>query len=343
MVTIWLRILRQPPAFVNPRLVAGLAGPPVAPLAQSSTGVRFERVCHSRPSLLIVASVALGVARAAAAQAPPFTITPVSPETPRWVGHFTVLAGNATIGALTGGVLQKLKGGSFKDGFVRGALGGTVIYAGKRAAAQDFWGAGLLGREINAVGVSMVRNASDGEATFSRLYLPLGPLPLRAALGLQNGVHLQPQLDLSAAAWLTYGLVESRLSMDVTRSVSSGAAVFQADRRRILDAGTTLGGFAVARSIFLSDPLALPGAGDWDGVVAHERVHVLQQDFVLTAWSQPLAEFALGRVAPGRVLNRYAAVDVLDWVVGAVASIFTSSRRWDGFPTELEAEFLSGR
>jgi hypothetical protein len=72
-------------------------------------------------------------------------------------------------------------------------------------------------------------------------------------------------------------------------------------------------------------------------------VHVLQQDFVLTAWSQPLAEFALGRVAPGRVLNRYAAVDVLDWVVGAVASIFTSSRRWDGFPTELEAEFLSGR
>jgi len=283
----------------------------------------------------------LVLARVATAQTPPITITPVSPETPRWVGHFTVLAGNATLGALTGGVLQKLKGGSFKDGFVRGALGGAVIYAGKRTAALDFWGAGLLGREVNAVGVSMVRNASDGQGTFSRLFLPLGPLPVRVTVGLTDGFHVQPQLDLSAAAWLTYGLVESRLSLDLGQSLSSGAAAFRADRRQLLEDGVSLGGFAVARSVFLSDPLAFPVPFDWGKVVAHEQVHVLQQDFVLTAWSQPLAEAVLGRVAAGRMLNRYAAVDGLDWVLGALKGLLTNSPTWDGFPTELEAEFLT--
>jgi len=76
-------------------------------------------------------------------------------------------------------------------------------------------------------------------------------------------------------------------------------------------------------------------------VVAHEQVHVLQQDFVLTAWSQPLAEAVLGRVAAGRMLNRYAAVDGLDWVLGALKGLLTNSPTWDGFPTELEAEFLT--
>ncbi len=273
-------------------------------------------------------------------QTPP---PPVSPDAPRWVGHFTVLAGNATIGALTGGVLQKLKGGSFKDGFARGALGGAMGYAGKRIAVQNFWGAGLLGREINAVGVSVVRNASDGRPTFSRLFLPLGPLPLRATLDLSNGLQVQPQLDLSAMGWLTYGLLETRLMLDGGKSLSSGAVVFQADRRRILDSGRTVGGFAVARSIFLSDPLAFPGTGDWATVVAHERVHVLQQDFVLSAWSQPLADLALYRLPGGRAVSRYVAVDALDWVVGTVMSIVSSSPDLDRFPTELEAHFLAGR
>jgi hypothetical protein len=259
------------------------------------------------------------------------------------VGHFAVLAGNATVGALTGGILQKLKGGSFKDGFARGALGGAVIYAGKRIAVQDFWGAGLLGREVNAVGVSVVRNASEGEPSLSRLFLPLGPLPLRTTIDLRNGLHVQPQLDVSAAGWFFYGLFETRLMPDVGRSLSSGAAVFRADRRRILDSGRTVGGFTVARSVFLSDPLALPGAGDWETVVAHERVHVLQQDFVLSAWSQPLAELALHRLPGGRAVTRYFAVDALDWVVGTVMTIVSSSPDLDSFPTELEAHFLAGR
>ncbi len=262
---------------------------------------------------------------------------------PRWSGHLAVLSGNAAIGALTGGVLRQLRGGSFKDGLLQGALGGTVGYAGKRLAARGFWGAGLLGREINGVGVSLVRNASDGEPPLSRLFLPLGPLPLRGMVETRNGVRFRPQLDLIAAGWLMGGLFGSHLALDVSQSLSSGAPVFQADGHGLMDGEPTVLGYAVARSVVLGDPRQYPGLSiSRAEVLAHERVHVLQQDFVLTAWSDPLATLALGRFGAGRWLSRYGTVDALGWVLGAVSHLTYGADRQQRFPTELEARFLAG-
>ena len=83
--------------------------------------------------------------------------------------------------------------------------------------------------------------------------------------------------------------------------------------------------------------------GDWGALVAHERVHVLQQDFVLSAWSQPLAERALHYLPGGRAVSRFVAVDAVAWVVGTAMGIFAGSLNQDAFPTELEAHFLAGR
>ena len=304
---------------------------------------RLKRVYHPRSSLLIVVPVALALAGAAVAQAPPITITPSSPETPRWVGHVTVLAGNAAIGALTGAVLQKLRGGSFKDGFVRGALGGSVSYVGKRVAVQDFWGAGLLGREFNALGVSMVRNASDGVPTLSHLYLPLGPLPVRATFDLTHGFRVQPQLDIAATAWLTTGLLGSHLILNLAESFSSGAPVFEAEGRWLVDSEHSVLAYAVSRSVFLGDPGLYRGAPPPRAhVLAHERVHVLQQDFVLTAWSDPFARVALNRFGAGRWMQRYVAVDALAWVVGTASRLMYGANWGERFPTESEARFLTG-
>jgi hypothetical protein len=168
-------------------------------------------------------------------------------------------------------------------------------------------------------------------------------LPLRANLDLGKGVRVRPQLDLAAAGWLAYGLYETRLVPDIGASLSGGSMVFRADRREILDSGRPLGGFTVARSIFASDPLVLAGA-TWSEVLAHERVHVLQQDFVLASWSEPLADFALQRLPGGRSFSRYVAVDALDWLVGTVKVIVSGSATFDrDFPTEMEAYFLTGR
>lgn len=289
-----------------------------------------------------MAPLVLALARASAAQTAPLQITVTNTETPRWAGHISMLAGNAALGAVTGGLLQQLKGGSFKDGFVRGALGGAVIYAGKRVAAQRFWGAGLLGREVNAVGVSVVRNAADGEATFGRLFLPLGPLPVVATIAHRDRVRVQAQLDVAAAGLLAGELLGSSPTLDLGRSISSGAPVFVAEGRWLMESDHGVRGFAVVRSVFLGDPSLFRPDVSLDDVLAHERVHVLQQDFVLTAWGDPFAGIALQRFPAGRWADRHLTLDALGWVVGAVSHLTYGTDGQGRFPTELEAWFLTG-
>lgn len=302
---------------------------------------------RSRSSPLLAALCVFAMTGATHAQSPPAAPLPLPTApfetSPRLQGHVTVLAGNALIGALTAGVVRTLNGGSLKDAFVQGALGGAVTYAAKQVAVRDFVGAGLLGREINAVGVSLVRNASDGVPALSRLFVPLGPLPVRATLTLGGGLHVQPQLDIAAMGWLAGGLLGSGLTLDVAQSLSSGAPVFQAAERWLMDAEHGVRGYAIARSVFLGDPARYPGALiSQADVLAHERVHVLQQDFVLTAWGDPLAGAALSRFGAGRALSRYTTVDALGWVVGAMAHVTYGAGQTERFPTELEARFLTG-
>ncbi|HSL71144.1 MAG TPA: hypothetical protein VK864_12940, partial [Longimicrobiales bacterium] len=153
---------------------------------------------------------------------------------PGWAGQVTALGANALFGGLTAGVLQELRGGSFKDGFTRGVLGGSVTYVGKRVAGRRFDGAGLAGREISAVGASIVRNASAGRPTFESLILPLGPV----------NFHLSPKtrdlfvsLDVIGAAFLVYGLAEPELHFQVGESISAGAPVFHTDNRVVVSDG----------------------------------------------------------------------------------------------------------
>ena len=136
--------------------------------------------------------------------------------TPRWrpdpgVGEVTFLGANTLIGALTGGIFQTLRGGSFADGFTRGALGGAVVYAGKRLSVERFSGAGFLGREIAAVGTSIVRNAGEGAATLRRLVLPVGPL--RLYLQPKGSAVVNLKVDLYELAWLGYALAEPALTL----------------------------------------------------------------------------------------------------------------------------------
>ena len=106
---------------------------------------------------------------------PPHTSAPnrvVSP--PDWGGELAFLSGNAALGGLTAALIQELQGGSFWRAFLEGALGGAVVYGGKRIAVERFYAAGLVGRQVAAVGTSMVHNVSDGRGALERLVLPIG-------------------------------------------------------------------------------------------------------------------------------------------------------------------------
>lgn len=278
-----------------------------------------------------LAAAALLPATSLAGQQPP-----TRSDTPAWVGDLAALAGNALFGGLSAGLGQALRGGSFQDGFTRGALGGGVIYAGKRVAVQRFDGAGLLGREVAAIGSSVVRNAADGLPSLSRLMLPFGLVRVYVEPRASSPVHAR--VDLLTLAWTGYAALTPELEWDAGASLSSGAPVFRVQDRLIVTGGDTTeaSGKAVAGVILLSDIHRLNVSANF----AHERVHVLQHDQIFYVWSDPLEEWAVRQLPGGGALNRYVDLGLTSVFTSALARIFAD---YDSRPTELEAEFLMNR
>jgi hypothetical protein len=255
---------------------------------------------------------------------------------PAWVAHFTTISANALLGALTGGVIQELRGGSFKDGFARGALGGAIIYSGKRITAERFFGAGFIGREVAAVGSSVVRNASDGIGTFDRLILPAGFLRLYWQRG--SG-ELQVKVDVYSAGLVVYGIAEDDLELDTRASLSAGAAVFRTDNEVITfgseqkHAGGVSRGGIILRSY-------VPGWGKefLDRALAHERVHVAQDDQLFITLNDRLDDWVFTKLGPARPLSRYIDLNGSSEFLRLLTRVIP---RHGDRPWELEAIYLT--
>src|SRR5512134_3652706 len=186
----------------------------------------------ARVAFLLLALAALAARPGnAGAQCLPSTIPPEEAPAcrehyPTWAGELASYGANALLGGLSSGIMQELRGGSFRRGFTRGFLGGSVIYVGKRLAVERFEGAGLLGRQIGAVGGSMVRNAGDGEGVLERLYLPLGVARLEVHTPTRR---LQLTPDLTAIGWTVWAITQAELEFDRSASLSAGTPVFRTD------------------------------------------------------------------------------------------------------------------
>lgn len=266
---------------------------------------------------------------AAAAQAGEF-------QPPAWVEEGAFLGIDALIGGLTAGAFQRLRGVSFQDGFTRGSLGGATSYAGRRLGASSFAGAGLLGREVSAVGASVARNAAGARPSLERVLLPIGPVHLYVSGSASPHVHAK--LNLRSAAWTVAAALRPELRFDPGRSLSAGAPVFYAPGRWLLSAGQMVNGLMVGGNVVLS------GAGNQPGenTFAHERVHVLQQDFHFYTWGDPLEGAVVRRTRIGARLYRYFDFGYLAPV--AVGGFYhLAGVKHDDRLREIEAEFLERR
>jgi hypothetical protein len=245
----------------------------------------------------------------------------------------TFLGANTLLGALSGGALQKIRGGSFRDGFVRGALGGAVAYGGRRVVVKDFRGAGLLGRQVSAVGISIARNAGEGEPSLSRLSFPVGPLTFDWQRGGSGSLGLR--IDARSAGWMVAAAFEDRLEMDWGASLSAGTAVFQAPRHRLGTLEDPHHGQAIGSLILLSrDPSR--------HTLGHERVHVLQQDFGRELWGYPLERWIAGFLPGGEKVTTWVDPGIfyggLTWSLSELFDVERHNQPW-----EVEADFLERR
>ena len=215
--------------------------------------------------------------------------------------HVTMLAINSLLGGVSAGVVRLAKGdpisNAFVDGFFRGAFGGGLTYAGKGVASRTFSGAGLLGRQIAALGVSTTANAADGIEFFDRVVFPLGPLPDDATLQ-----------DIYAAR------ADAK-----ARARAMGTSV----------AGATTAGGATFVSYLAPD----------ERVLAHERVHTIQFDFLVGAVGDQIDTWAMERV-PG--VDRWLKINLVPALFGGINQVIFTQMNYNSLPWEREAALLSG-
>ena len=247
------------------------------------------------------------------------------------------LGGNVALGGLTAALIQKWRGGSFWAAFLDGALGGAVAYGGKRLAVERFYGAGLAGRQVAAVGTSMVRNASDGRGALDQLVLPFGFARLYLRRDATSPIPLEAQIKLDVPTVLTATFVAlwENADFDVSASVSAGALVFVGRERWEEESwiGTQAAGVLWLRGN-PDDPY--PDV-ERSAVFAHERVHVTQYDFSFLAWGDPIESPLIERIPSGAWIDRHFDLGLNMAAWGLANWLVSHDRR----PWEREARFLT--
>lgn len=271
--------------------------------------------------------------------------SPPQPAAPGWTTQVATLGANSLLSGVSAGLMQHLRGGSFQDGFTRGAMGGALIYTGKRIAVERFDGAGFIGREVGAVGASVVRNAADGIGSFERVVLPVGPV--RLYVSTTDRFRVQPRIDVSAAAWLTYAVLEPELKLHWGDSFSAGTPVFRTENKMIVQGASNPDetndsrfqalGVAPSGLIFRS---YIPAYGNkvLDRTFAHERVHVLQSDQIFLTLTDPGEDWLLNKSGATRAFGKVFDLNLSLHAMALVRPLFSEYR---SRPWEVEASYLT--
>jgi hypothetical protein len=296
--------------------------------------IQLHRICVSA---LVCSSILVSSQATAQCGAPPSPSGSGSALPRASTGPLVETAAiNVALGAVTAGGLRVLRGGSVRQGLesgLAGAAGGALVYAGKCVSVQYWDGAGFAGREIAAVGSSMVWNASAGRGVVDRLVLPIGPVRLYVAA--DRGLRVTPKLDLSSTVAIAVAALNG--GVDWERSVSAGAPVFY---RSEPYAREQVKGQHAAGVITYRDPLGRRDFGEGNlRTLGHEQVHVIQRDQSFLFWSEPAEEALLGSTRVGRALRRHLDIgfDV------AASALVKQVIGYESRPWEHEAHLLTGK
>lgn len=220
----------------------------------------------------------------------------LAPPHSEWITHTGIAAANVLVGGLVTAATAWIRGEDLGDAFVKGSVGGGGVFFGKCVASERFGGAGLLGRQMAAVGSSVAANGGMGRGWLEEVWLPAGPFWIQASPASAHDLRL----DLSNVVALAWAGTRRELEFDWRQSVSTGAAIFVAPEHRIVKGGDRMNGFSIPGGAVLG-----VGSREPDDVRAHEMTHVIQQDYLRQNVSLPVEAWAW-RLA----LDRTVPIDV---------------------------------
>ena len=253
-------------------------------------------------------------------------------ERPAPVSTPKLAAANVLIGALSGGIVNASSRRSFWTGFVKGAGGGAVMFAGKRIIAQEGPLASWAGRQVAAIGSSQVRNAGAGRPLLEELILPLGPA--RVYVNTTGRKPVTAKLDITAVIGTIVMAQRPGASFDPAASFTNGAIIFTAPTLADNSVGALRLG--VIR-VFDIPVFSGDGRVSKSSVIAHELIHASQYDFINIAASNPVEGWALGKSRAGKLLHRYVDFSSASYVWTGLNGLLNPDER----PWEREATALA--
>jgi hypothetical protein len=295
-------------------------------------GARGRRLRRGAPAAWAVVLIATALRPAAATAQRIY-----APEEERWLNagwkeDVAFAAANGLLSGVVSGLLAKLAHDrSFAEGFRGGATGGVVTYAGKRLAAERFWGAGLLGRQVASLGGSLAWNAREGRGAFDRLIVQLAVARLYWD---RTEARLTVRPDLLTLYYTALAVAESRVQLDWSMTFSAGAPMFVTTSDGALDDNAAGRAFAGLALLDANATLALPE------IATHERIHIIQYDQHFALWGEAAERgFAslLGN-RPARLLGR-ADLGIALMPFAPFADALARGVN----PLEIEADFLTVR
>jgi len=254
--------------------------------------------------------------------------------------ELTVLGANVLLGGVTAGVTALMQGRPFWRAFGLGAAGGAMVYGGKRFMSwHGVPGSGLAGRFLGATGASMVRNGAAGRDAFDLVLLPMGPFTLYLRPP-RDSANAPVKINLARAAYIMGLVLRDDFRLDVPASVHAATPVFERPGKVLFRSRdqVTLG-LSICGTVIVGDPwsMRLVHRPPYGELLAHERVHVVQGDFVEIAWTGPIEQWLLGELPGGAWLRRYVEPGFLGLAI-AVAGL--AAFPGDDGPWEKEAEYF---
>lgn len=207
-----------------------------------------------------------------------------------WTNDLTLGLANAAVTGSVAGIAAVIRGEDFWTAARSGAIGGAVLYSGKRVASLDGSGFRWLGRAVGSTGIAFARNGAEGLHMGERFLFPLGPVTLYVRPSHIDKVHWS--VDLEDIATLTYGAVHPDFHFDWAESLKSGFAVFNATPGYLIEKTRGYTG-AVSGSVVFIDRRA---PGPRQRVLDHEYVHLLQNAAFDELVSDPVEGWTLGEV-----------------------------------------------
>lgn len=245
-----------------------------------------------------------------------------------------LLAGSALLGSIAASIRCVIEECDVSAAAVRGGVGGLLAFAGRAVAAQEFDGAGLLGRQVSAVGIGFLETPQGLLPDVVSFRFPA--LVVRAS-NRDGTLRLKPAVDASGILVAAYFVARSDVGMNWSRTLSAGTFVLEATGTVFEHDGEVVNGAAVSTTILLSELSSTL----MSQTLRHESVHVLQLDLLSGAVFAPVERWLARRMGLAGVTAHVEVNLLRELSLGATAVVLGD--RLATWPFELEANTLVTR